>query len=302
MSRQKRIWLILLIVALLVCSGICLMLQDEAVEGMTFSVETEKNQLQITEADRNDSKENAVQICCTEQGAEIQGEGASYGGGKLLITSPGTYLLNGNLDGRLEIYVYADESVHLVLDNFTASAYDGPALWVKSASKIVITAKEGTCNTFTDTAFRAKNTNLDGCVYSVADITFNGTGSLDIYGYYKDAVASKGTVKFVDGNYTIWAADDGVRGRDGVVIAGGSFDIQAEGTGIKATHETNEKKGSVLISGGEFSVIAGEHAVSAVQTLQIENCRMNLRSVQEDFLCMGQKSIAEECVNYDGNE
>lgn len=302
MDKQKKIWLAALAVVFVAIAVMFLFLQGTYEPAIADDVYIEEKATEITATDFDISEENVVAVSSSEQGVQVSGEGVAYGNGKLLITKPGTYLLKGRLDGSLEIFVYADESVHLVLDGFEIYALTGPALSVKSASKVVITTKEGSVNTVLDTASRRKHTDLNGCIYSVADLTFNGTGTLDVRGNYQDAIVSKGTIKFVEGTYTVWAADDGIRGRDGVVIVGGTYDLQSEGTAIKSTHGTNEKKGSVVICGGEFSIISGEHAVSAVQNLQVENCRMRVRSIQEAFLCKGQKSIAEGCVNDDGVE
>lgn len=302
MDKQKKIWLSVLAAVFVAIAVMFLFSQGTFEQAIADDVYIEEKESEITATDLDISEENAVTVTCSEQGVQVSGEGVSGGNGKVWITKPGTYLLNGRWDGQLVVSVYSDELVHLVLNGFEVYAEEGPAFYVESAAKVVVTAKEGSLNAFSDTASRSELSEADGCIYSMADLTFNGTGSFDIRGTYQDAVVSKGTIKFVEGSYTIWAADDGIRGRDGVMITGGIFDLQTEGSGIKTTHATNEKKGSVLITGGDLSVISGEHAVSATQNLQVENCRMGVRTIQESFLCKGEKNIAQGCVNDDDNE
>lgn len=269
---------------------------------MTMAEWELERDFQITPTDVDVSEENAVLVFLEEEGIQIFGEGAFFEDGVLLIEKPGTYCLSGHLEGSILVDVSQDESVHLILDGVEVYTSGGAALYVKSGFKVVVTAKEGSRNVFCDTPYYNKQEEADSCVYSVADLTFNGTGATDIWGYYKDAVVSKGVIKVVDGTFAVRAKDDGIRGRDGVVIIGGALDIQAEGCGIKSTHSTNEKKGYVTIGGGEMTVLSGEHAVSAVQSLQIYDCNMHVRTVLDSFLCTGRLQVAEDCVQYDKYE
>lgn len=300
MDKIQRIWMGVLAVLLL---GIIFFYKTPRGEATMVMAEWEPEiEVEVTPTDVDVSEENAVLILLEESEVSILGDGASMKDGALLIAKPGTYCLSGHLEGSILVDVSQDESVHLVLDGVEVYTSGGAALYVKSGFKVVVTAKEGSRNVFCDTPYYNQQEEADSCIYSVADLTFNGKGATDIWGYYKDAVASKGVIKVVEGTYAVRAKDDGIRGRDGVVIIGGVLDIQAEGCGIKSTHSTNEKKGYVTISGGELSVLSGEHAVSAVQSLQIYDCNMHVQTVLESFLCAGRLQVAEDCVQYDKYE
>lgn len=300
MDKIQRIWLGALAVLLL--GIVCFYKMPRREAAMTMAEWEPEMEVQVTPTDLDVSEENAVLILLEEDGTRIEGEGALLEDGVLLITKAGTYCLNGHLEGSILVDVSQDESVHLILDGVEVYTPGGAALYVKSGFKVVVTAKEGSRNVFCDTPYYNQKEEVDSCIYSVADLTFNGTGTTDIWGYFKDAVASKGVIKVIDGTYAVRAKDDGIRGRDGVLIMGGVLDIQTEGCGVKSTHSTNEKKGYVTISGGELTLLSGEHAVSAVRSLQIYDCNMHIRTVQDSFLCAGRLQVAEDCVQYDNYE
>lgn len=300
MDKVQRIWMGVLTVLLL---GIVCFYRAPRREAVATVAEGEpETEWRITLTDLDVSEESPTLISLEENGVQILGEGASFEDGDVVIGEAGAYLLRGRLEGSIRIDVFEDESVHLILDGLEVYASGKAALYVKSAFKVVITAKEGSRNAFYDTAWYDNRQEAESCIYSVADLTFNGTGEVDVWGYFGDAVASKGVIKIVEGVYAIRAKDDGIRGRDGVVVAGGSLDIQAEGCGMKSTHSTNEKKGYVTISGGELTVLSGEHAVSAVRSLQIYNCNIHVHTVLDSFLCAGRLWVAEDCVQYDNYE
>ena len=83
-----------------------------------------------------------------------------------------------------------------------------------------------------------------GAIYSCDDLKIKGTGSLTVNGNCEDAVVCKNDLKIYNGNITINAVDDGVRGKDSVTI-GNAADTDfstlnltvksTQGDGIKST-------------------------------------------------------------------
>ncbi len=60
--------------------------------------------------------------------------------GDLTITSAGTYILSGDYDGMILVEVGEEDKVQLVLDNATITNENGPAIYVRSADTVFITA------------------------------------------------------------------------------------------------------------------------------------------------------------------
>lgn len=300
MNREQKIWLGVVAVLFLGLIVFCFKEKEmsetvnESVSENTEATELEENL--ITDADYNDTVAGALGIVIDSTEEKEWGKYASYKDGELVIHEGGSYCLSGRLEGTLVVSAYDDEQVHLILNGFEVYSSGVPALRVESAAKVIITAAEGSQNVFCDSEYRSVEEE-DSCIYSVADLTFNGSGAVNIWGYYQDAVASKGQVKVVDGNYTIYTVDDGIKGRDGVVIAGGTLALQAEGTGIKSTNTENEKKGDIHIQGGNLTIISGEHAVESAQNLEVKDCKITAQTILDSFVCNGELLLAEECID-----
>lgn len=200
------------------------------------------------------------------------------------IIAGGAYKLSGEV-GQIVIDVYDDENVQLIFDSVDIQTQGGPALMVENANKVTVTL-EGE-NLLRDSA------KYDGeyraCVFSNADLTINGSGKLEVFGYKHDGIRSKDRVKIVGTNVAVHAKNNGVRGNDGVLIYESVLDIQSEGVGIKAASD----KDYVIVQGGECKIIAGLNAIEAEKQVTVQECNVDFYSVEEKIKCNGVKEIDE---------
>lgn len=296
MNREQKIWLCVVSVMFL---GLVAFYVNTDKEMTTMSESKETTQTRenlVTESDYKVSDSGSTEIVIDSAEDKNWGDKAYYSDGELVIRQAGSYIMSGRMDGTLIIRAYDDQQVHLILNGFEVYSSGTPALQVESASKVIVTAAEESQNILCDTEYRTDK-EKNSCIYSVADLTFNGTGTVNVWGYYQDAIASKGRIKVIRGSYAIRAVDDAIRGRDGVVIVGGILNLQTEGTGIKSTNTENEKKGDINVQGGELTIIAGEHAISAAKNLEIVGCKIAKQTVLDDFVCQGKLILSEECIN-----
>ena len=247
-------------------------------------------QYEITDIDTDVSVKDATPINLSQMGDNMAGEnGYVYEPGCITINCDGSYLISGSWnDCKLIINVYDDEIVHLILDNAELHAENGPVIYVEQANKVVITLKEGTENTISDGAEYITDT--EACIFSNSDLTINGNGNLNVYGYYHDAIRSKDRVKILDANLYVLSQNDGIRGNDGVVCKDSAIHVESKGTGIL----TNSENGYVVISGGSCKVTAGQNAIFADYAVSIKNCSQDLYSVREAVSCRGIREIEEE--------
>ena len=212
------------------------------------------------------------------------------------ITTGGQHRLTGELRGSLTIHA-EEQNVHLFLDNATITSVSGPALYCYGTNKLVITLLPNTKNTISDSGGYHADAEVESCIYSECDLTFNGTGELVVNGYYKDAIRSRDTVKILDGVYTIKCKRTGIHGTDGIVISGGDFVISSEKNGLKTTKSGAEGRGNMIISGGSFSVIAGRYTfVVEKANLIIYDCTIYESSVVRAYDVGGIMNVQEGCV------
>ena len=128
----------------------------------------------------------------------------------LTITEAGVYLLTGTVENRM-ITVDAgdDDKVQIVLSDATISNAEGPAIYVKNANKVFLTAAEGTENVISDGAdytLTDGDTSVDAAVFSKDDLTINGSGALTIHGNQQHGVVSKDDLVVTASNLTVTAA------------------------------------------------------------------------------------------------
>lgn len=214
-------------------------------------------------------------------------------GGMLRITEGGDYLLHGRMEGQIVIEAYEDELVHLYLAGVEVTSAAGPAVSVSGASKLIMTLVSDTDNVLSDSANYEGYEETQGCLYSVADLTVNGDGTLYVYGYHEDGIRSKDRVRILDSVVGVQAKGDGIRGNDGVVIKDASVNIESEGNGIRTANRDEGIKGIVEICGGSLGVTAGRNGIYAANDVYIKDCVYNIHSVEEQ--------VRTEGTGYTGN-
>lgn len=175
----------------------------------------------------------AVTVKLNGSGATVSGSGAKDEDGSLRITSAGTYVLSGSLDGGQIIVSCGDsDNVKLVLNGVSVTSDSGAAILVENADKLLITLAPGTENEFSDPAERAEDAEDTACIYSHDDLTINGSGSLTVNGNCKNGIVGNDDVKIVNGNITVKAVNNAVKGKDSLYIKDGVLSVvTGEGSG-----------------------------------------------------------------------
>ncbi|WP_145027667.1 carbohydrate-binding domain-containing protein [Paenibacillus sp. Y412MC10] len=205
--------------------------------------------------------------------ATVTGAGAKSSGGDVTISSAGTYVISGKLQGgSILVDAGKDDVVRLVLNGAQIASSDGPAIQVKQASKTVLTLPEGTQNTLSDGTKYADTSEEapTAALFSQDDLTINGTGQLTVQGNYKDGITSKDDLKIVSGTLSVNTADDGIIGRDLAAVKAGTINVNAGGDGFKTTYDGDKTdKGYLLIEDGTFHVESGSDGFQAAASLLI---------------------------------
>lgn len=216
--------------------------------------------------------------------------------GSELLISGGSWILSGKMTGRIRIDA-EEQTVHLILDGVNLLSKEGPAIWAESAGKVIITLKEGTENVISDAGDYRKTPDLEACIQSNADLTFNGTGALTVSGLYKDAIRSKNVVKVLDGQITLRCKRSGIHGTDGIHVTGGELDISSEKNGLRTTKNGIDGRGDLVIAGGSHRIIAGRHAFLVGRgDLYIYDCTIQEKSVVSTWNVGGEARVQGGCI------
>lgn len=259
--------------------------------------------VKITPFDQRDTwGEDAVKINLNGDDVIIDGSGATVDGKKIMINTPGSYVLSGTLnDGQIVVEVDKTEKVQLVLNGASISCSDSATIYVKSADKISLTLVEGTNNTLTDgTNYVFETVGEDkpnGCIYSEEDISINGKGSLTVTGNFNNGIGTKNDLKIIDGNITVTAKNNALKGRDSVIINGGNITVSSDDDGIKSDNEFEDEKGCIYIFAGTVNITAGDDSLQAFTRIKITGGKITTNSQGKDLNCDGEVDVAENVMN-----
>ena len=210
-------------------------------------------------------------------------DGVSVENGTITITSGGTYRLSGEYSGQVKIEAGKSDTVRLVLDNAKITNSTGAAINVVSAAEAIIYTAAGTTNTVADEAnyTATGDDDPDAAIYSTANLTLTGEGSLSVEGAYEEGIHTTGGLVIASGTLEVNAANTGIKGKDYVDITGGIVNVTAAQDGIKSTNTDDESLGFTRLSAGSVTVSAGDDGLKAPHTLEISGGTLNIEKSNE---------------------
>ena len=210
-------------------------------------------------------------------------DGVSVENGTITITSGGTYRLTGEYSGQVKIEAGRSDTVRLVLDNAKITNSTGAAINVVSAAEAIIYTAAGTTNTVADEAnyTATGDDDPDAAIYSTANLTLTGEGSLSVKGAYEEGIHTTGGLVIASGTLEVNAANTGIKGKDYVDITGGIVNVTAAQDGIKSTNTDDESLGFTRLSAGSVTVSAGDDGLKAPHTLEISGGTLNIEKSNE---------------------
>ena len=151
---------------------------------------------------------------------------------------------------------------------------------ILNAEAAVIVLADNSANNVTDAASyvfpNAEEDEPNAAIFSNADLTLSGNGSLTVTANYNDAISSDDGLTIAGGTITVSAVDDGLRGKDYLLIQGGTINVAAAGDGLKSDNEDDATLGTVAIEGGIINVVSASDAIAAQTDVLITGGEFNL--------------------------
>ncbi|MDO5124561.1 MAG: carbohydrate-binding domain-containing protein [Eubacteriales bacterium] len=183
----------------------------------------------------------------------------------ITLTSGGTYILSGTLEGG-SLTVDADkEDVWLVLDNAKIHSENSCAINIKDAKNTYLVLKSGSENYLSDTENYSvdESTDPDATLYCKNDLIIGGKGSLEISSAYDKAVHTKDTLTFAESTLKCDSTGASIVAKDGIVIESGNLSLTSGKDALKTTNETDDTLGNIVINGGRINILSlGDGIVS----------------------------------------
>ena len=210
----------------------------------------------------------------------VEGEGAEVNGSVVTITAGGNYDVSGSLsDGQVVVNSEDESIVRLILNGADISCSDNAPVYVEQAQKAMIVLAEGTQNKVSDgSSYNSGEEYANAAIFSKDDLTICGDGALAVNGNYNDGIAGKDGLIIAGGSITVHSVDDGIRGKDYLVIKGGDIVVDAEDDGLKSNNDENAAKGYIYISGGEIDISSGGDGIQAETDVLISKATIDVYS------------------------
>ena len=210
-------------------------------------------------------------------------DGVTVEDGTLTITKAGTYKLSGEYQGQIKVEAADSDAVRLVLDNANITNSSGAALNVVNADEVILYSASGTTNTISDGAdyTATGEDDPDAVVYSKADLTIAGEGTLKVNGNHEDGIHTSDGLVIASGTLEVNAANTGIKGKDYVDILGGTINVTAQQDGIKSTNDSDEGQGWTRLSNGTVTVNAGDDGFKASRVVEISGGSLTVEQSDE---------------------
>jgi hypothetical protein len=208
------------------------------------------------------------------------------------ITCPGAYYVTGeSSDFQIVVNTPAAENegnTGIYLYNATIKSSNSPIL-VANADKTVLHLVKGTTNVVEDGNGNHLFTKINGAqdtakaaIYARDDMNIKGAGTLTVKGKFRNGIQCSNDLKIKNGNITVEAEENAIKGKGSVQISGGTLNLTAkkgdalesdeceEGTDGKCK-KIVEGKGIVDIRGGNITIKAGDDGIQAANFVVISD-------------------------------
>ena len=223
---------------------------------------------------------SATTITLSGSSASASGSASSsvkVDGGTVTISGGGTYVISGELSNGRIVVNAPKADVRLVLSGASITSSDGPAIDIQDAGNAIVVLAKDSKNTLTDGASYASGQEATAALFSSDTLTVTGTGQLDVTGSYKDGISSKNGL-IITGSTTIKvkAADDGLRGKDYLVVESGTLTVEAGDDALKSSEGDDETKGFVSLGKASITLTSTDDAISATTDVTVKDTTLTI--------------------------
>jgi hypothetical protein len=213
------------------------------------------------------------------------------------IKSTGTYRISGTLDdGQIIVDSDDEETIKIIFDGININNSTNSPFAIMGAEKTVILLSDNTQNYLTDTSnyiFEDGEDEPDATLFSKDDLTIYGNGTLTVSGNYNEAIKSKDGLVIDGPTINITSVDDGIQGKDYLVIRNGTFTIDVDGDGLKSNNDEDEDLGYIQIDDGDFTIVAEADGLQAETDLILNGGDFDIKTGGGSSASLGEDDSAK---------
>lgn len=272
---NKKLMSLLTAVAIIVSLSGCTNSAEDSEEKTKTAVAT-ASEINVSEMFTDSDKEvgydeeNSSKIELNKTTVTSNSNDVSIDGTTVTIKNEGTYIVSGELEnGKIVVDSEKTDKLQIVLNWVNISCEGSAPIYVKQADKVFVTLANDTTNTLTSTGeYETSEDNVDATIFSKDDLTLNGTGTLTVKSESGHGIVSKDDLVVASGTYSINAASHGLSANDSIRIADGKFSITSGKDGLHSENTDDTKLGYIYVADGEFNITAGYDALDASSAIQ----------------------------------
>lgn len=204
-------------------------------------------------------------------------------GKDVTLTEEGVYVLSGEVKNvTVAVEATEDAKIQLVLDAVTITNEDSPAIYVKAADKVFVTSTNSKNHMEVSGSYVADgDTNLDAVIFSKADMTLNGTGTLEIVSSKGNGISSKDDIKITGGVYNINSSGDAIEANDAILINDGTITIDTDKDALHSENDEDASLGNIYIKNGTINITSADDAIRGNNNVQIDGGTINIKTCEE---------------------
>jgi hypothetical protein len=199
------------------------------------------------------------------------------------LNNEGVYALRGEAENVTIVVEAADDAkIQIVLDGVRISNEDSPVIYVKRADKVFVTSTDSMNYMGVTGSYTADGEiNLDAVIFSRADLTLNGLGTLEIVSSQGNGISSKDDLKITGGVYIINSSLDALEANDSILISGGTITIETDKDALHSDNDGDSTLGYIYIFNGTINITAADDAIRANSFIQIDGGTINIKTCEE---------------------
>ncbi|MFI5842470.1 carbohydrate-binding domain-containing protein [Catenuloplanes sp. NPDC051500] len=205
-------------------------------------------------ADHTWNEADVAAVALNGSTATTTSPNVTVAGGVVTVGAAGTYRFSGSLtNGQIAVNSTGTGIVRLILNGVTIANSTSSAVNVIAADEVMVVLQAGSTNRLSDASVYSYPAGVDepnAALFSAADTTITGTGTLTVTGNAYDGIAAKDGLYIDSGTITVTAKDDGIRGRDYVHIAGGTITATSAGDAVTSNNDEDTTRGYVYVGAG----------------------------------------------------
>lgn len=266
MSTHKKIDIICVVVTAFAVVITILFMKGEKF-GLTSIVDEDAEKYEdfiyftVNDQNGNWDDADATIITLNQEECSISGNGAYAYDNKIVISSGGYYIIEGEWqDGNIIVDAYQSSKVFIKLNGVDLYCSDDACLRVEQADKVFLTLAMGSENYFESGEEYSEESQKDGTggvIFAHDDLTINGEGSLTVTAHYKHGIDANDDLIIAGGNIMISAPKDTIHVNDSIRIKDASLVLEAGDDGMHSDSD-------ILIAGGTISIPACYEGIEAL--------------------------------------